>query len=158
MLGCRGTRRHTSWHPWPLRAAIHRLAGLGPLPASNDTDANQLSNYQQLLESLQPPVSDAEAAVLAGLFPPHRDGCFGLAWTLVHLLELPPAGRCPGICNARRAGSGISASVPSKEETGTRRRPTQTRANPPRYEQPLLSPPLTRSGDPGLVLGRDRVG
>lgn len=89
MLGCRGTRRHTSWHPWPLRAAIHCLAGLGPLPASNDTDANQLSNYQQLLESLQPPVSDAEAAVLAGLFPPHRDGCFGLAWTLVHLLELP---------------------------------------------------------------------
>jgi hypothetical protein len=73
-----------------MRAAIHRLAALGPLPASDDADADQLDEYQQLLDGLEPPVSDAEAEVLIDLFPPHRDDCYGLAWTLVHLVETAP--------------------------------------------------------------------
>ena len=43
---------------------------------------HQLQQYQQLLTGLQPTVSDAKAQVLAGLFPPDLDECFGLAWTL----------------------------------------------------------------------------
>jgi hypothetical protein len=78
-----------------MGAAIHRLASLGPLPASSDADANQLADYQQLLESVPPPVSDTEAEVLAGLFPADRDECFGLAWTLVHLVETAPGWPLP---------------------------------------------------------------
>jgi hypothetical protein len=73
-----------------MRAAIHRLAALGPLPATDAAEVDQLERYQWLLDGLQPPVSDAEAQVLVGLFPPEEDDCFGLAWTLVHLIETAP--------------------------------------------------------------------
>jgi len=53
-----------------MRAAIRRLAALGPLPATDAAQVDQLEQYQQLLTGLQPPVSDAEAQVLTGLFPP----------------------------------------------------------------------------------------
>jgi hypothetical protein len=77
-----------------MRPAIYRLATLGPLPASDDTDVDRLQEYQQLLDGLQPPVSDAEAQVLTGLFPPDDD-CYGLAWTLVHLIETAPGWPLP---------------------------------------------------------------
>jgi hypothetical protein len=62
-----------------VRVAIHRLGALGPLPATNAAEADQFERYQQLLTGLQPPLSDAEAQVLAGLFPPGLDECYGLA-------------------------------------------------------------------------------
>jgi hypothetical protein len=52
-----------------MRAAIRRLAALGPLPATDAAQVDQLEQYQQQLTGLQPPVSDAEAQVLTGLFP-----------------------------------------------------------------------------------------
>jgi hypothetical protein len=73
-----------------MRAAIHRLTALGPLPGTDAAQVDQLEHYQQLLSALQPPVSDAEAQVLTGLFPPEGDDCYGLAWTLVHLIETAP--------------------------------------------------------------------
>jgi hypothetical protein len=86
-----------------MRAAIHRLAALGSLPASDDADAGQLDAYQQLLDGLRPPVSDAEAEVLTGLFPPDRDDCYGRAWTLVHLVETAPGWPLPS-CLQRSDG------------------------------------------------------
>jgi hypothetical protein len=44
--------------------------------------------YQRLLASISPPLSDDEAGALATLFGP--DDCFGLAWTIVHLVESAP--------------------------------------------------------------------
>ena len=41
-----------------------------------------------MLESVAKPVTDDEAAALAQLFGP--GDCFGLAWTLVHLVESAP--------------------------------------------------------------------
>ena len=78
-----------------MRAAIQRLAALGPLPAGDAAEVDQLQRYQQLLTGLQPPVSDPEAQVLAGLFPPDLDECYGLAWTLVHLIETAPGWPLP---------------------------------------------------------------
>jgi hypothetical protein len=86
-----------------MRAAIHRLAALGPLPASDDAEVDQLEDYQRLLDRLQPPVSDAEAQVLTHLFPPDRDDCYGLAWTLVHLIETAPGWPLPA-CLQRSDG------------------------------------------------------
>jgi hypothetical protein len=73
-----------------MRAAIHQLAALGPLPTTDAAKVDQLEQYQRLLTGLPPPVSDAEAQVLTGLFPPDLDECYGLAWTLVHLIETAP--------------------------------------------------------------------
>jgi hypothetical protein len=63
---------------------------MGPLPAGGSAaaDMESLEDYQRRLESISEPVSDEEAEVLATLFGP--DDCFGLAWTLVHLIETAP--------------------------------------------------------------------
>ena len=61
----------------------------------------KLEEYQRLLNAISQPVSDEEAEALARLFGP--DDCFGLAWTLVHLIESAPGwplvDRLPAIDN-----------------------------------------------------------
>ena len=47
-----------------------------------------LTKYQELITSINQPVDNEEAIVLLDLFGP--DDCFGLAWTLVHLIETAP--------------------------------------------------------------------
>jgi hypothetical protein len=71
-----------------MRPAVHELATLGPLPTSDVATDEQVRRYQELLASLTPPVTDEEARILARLFGP--DECFGLAWTLLHLIESAP--------------------------------------------------------------------
>ena len=48
----------------------------------------KLEERERLLDAIPRPVSNDEAIVLAGLFGP--DDCFGLAWTLLHLIETAP--------------------------------------------------------------------
>jgi len=73
-----------------IREAVRQLLTLGPLPDSlvAADDVVKLEEYQRLLESIEKPVSDEEAMALVGLFG--SDTCFGLAWTLVHLIESAP--------------------------------------------------------------------
>jgi hypothetical protein len=71
-----------------MRQAVHELASVGPLPSSDVATEEQLRRYQELLASLTPPVTDEEARILATLFGP--DESFGLAWTLLHLIESAP--------------------------------------------------------------------
>lgn len=73
-----------------IRQAVRELAGMGPLPTSESgaESTSTLEHYQRLLDSVAPPVSDDEAEVLSSLFGP--DDSFGLAWTLVHLVETAP--------------------------------------------------------------------
>jgi hypothetical protein len=63
---------------------------MGPFPdsASAAYEQERLEEYHRRLESIAKPVSDDEAEALLGLFGP--DDCFGLAWTLVHLVESAP--------------------------------------------------------------------
>ena len=71
-----------------MRNKILELIALGQLP-DNSTDEELISKYEALLGSLAPPVSDSEAKILATLFG--MDDCFGLVWTLVHLIESAPS-------------------------------------------------------------------
>ena len=73
-----------------IRPEIEELERLGPLPADDDDDPGidrKLFDVEHLLAAVDPPVTVEEAQVLAALFP--RDGgtCYGLAWSLLHLIE-----------------------------------------------------------------------
>ena len=73
-----------------IRPEIEELERLGPLPADDDDYPGidrKLFDVEHLLAVVDPPVTVEEARVLAALFP--RDGgtCYGLAWSLLHLIE-----------------------------------------------------------------------
>jgi hypothetical protein len=68
-----------------IRSEIQALLRLGRFPASAAVDIHNIRLQQQLLEKVKPPVSDEEARYLLGLFGP--DDYFGLAWTVLHLIE-----------------------------------------------------------------------
>jgi hypothetical protein len=72
--------------------AVIALGKLGPLPPSdvaiNARLEELVDRYAKLLASIQKPVTDEEARVLVTLFGP--DECFGVAWSLLHLIETAP--------------------------------------------------------------------
>ena len=71
-----------------MRNAVEALAALGVLPPEPRATAGQLQKIEHLLNELQPPLSDAEAAALVPLLG--EGGCFGLGWTVLHLIETAP--------------------------------------------------------------------
>jgi hypothetical protein len=73
-----------------MRDEILQLVDLGPLPSENSEMATEerLRLYEQLLHSIQEPITDDEACALIELFGP--DSCFGLAWSILHLIETAP--------------------------------------------------------------------
>lgn len=72
----------------PIRSEIQQLLSLGRLPSEDDAAVTNLEQYETLLHSVSCPLSLTEAAALVSLFGP--DGCFGLAWTMLHLIETAP--------------------------------------------------------------------
>lgn len=72
-----------------MRREVTQLMKLGPLPRSS-SDVQKIEQWQSALEKIEPPITDDEAAELISLFPPEDDECYGLAWTLVHLVETAP--------------------------------------------------------------------
>lgn len=71
-----------------MRTAIKELLALGPLPASDRASVGQLQRFEAALEAITRPLAQDEATELAKLFGP--DDCFGLAWSLLHLIETAP--------------------------------------------------------------------
>ena len=71
-----------------MRAQIRSLLELGRLPCEDDADVEQLSKYDTAYRKIKRPVTDEEAIALVGLFG--EDGCFGLASSLMHLVETAP--------------------------------------------------------------------
>jgi len=73
-----------------IRDAVRHLVILGPLPSESDdaTSEEHLQQLQDALERISRPVTDEEAELLLGVFG--DDGCFGLAWALLHLIETAP--------------------------------------------------------------------
>ncbi|MPY56794.1 hypothetical protein [Streptomyces spongiae] len=71
----------------PLQCEVADLVAAGPFPAE-DAEVEAIEETQRLLERVPKPVTDEEARALATLFGP--DNCFGLAWTLLHLIETAP--------------------------------------------------------------------
>lgn len=70
-----------------MRESVDNFLALGPLPSERATPA-QVKRHQEALETIAGPVSLVEANALAEMFGP--DDCFGLSWTLVHLIETAP--------------------------------------------------------------------
>jgi hypothetical protein len=73
-----------------MRQEVQDLVAMGPLPDAAEAaeDVLRLEEYQRLLDLIPKPVTDDEALALAALFGP--DDCFGMAWTLLHLIESAP--------------------------------------------------------------------
>lgn len=71
-----------------IRNEVAALAALGTLLSARSADGAKLHEQERLLGSIQKPVTDDEAKLLVKLFGP--DDCYGLAWTLLHLIESAP--------------------------------------------------------------------
>lgn len=72
-----------------LRKAVANLAEAGPLPSEENAIPGELEQRERLLGQIVSPVSDEEAQALLAVFG--TDGCFGLAWTVLHLVETAPS-------------------------------------------------------------------
>jgi hypothetical protein len=74
-----------------IRDEVREFCRCGRLPSehddSEDADAD-LDSRQRLLHAIARPVSDEEARLLITCFG--DDNCYGLAWTLLHLVETAP--------------------------------------------------------------------
>lgn len=71
-----------------MQQAICDLLRLGPFPSSAAVAASTIQAIAEQLTKVQTPITDDEACALLKLFGP--DDCFGLAWTLLHLIETAP--------------------------------------------------------------------
>jgi hypothetical protein len=75
-----------------MQPAISALLALGPLPGGAAATVPMMH-----VSKIQIPVTDEEACALVKLFGP--DDCFGLAWTLLHLIETAPGWPVDGALN-----------------------------------------------------------
>ena len=73
-----------------LRSEVQELVQMGPFPASQDADEQDIDRRGDLLNRIKSPVTDEEAEALLACFGP--DDAFGLAWALLHLIETAPTG------------------------------------------------------------------
>ncbi|RPD44696.1 hypothetical protein DNI29_21450 [Hymenobacter sediminis] len=72
-----------------MRKEVLELSQLGPLPNEDQDIADGvLEHYEELLHRIQPPITRDEAEQLIKLFP--ATACFGLEWTLLHIIESTP--------------------------------------------------------------------
>lgn len=71
-----------------MQQAISVLLRLGPLPSSATSTVQTMQAFEEQLSKVRTPVTNEEACALVKLFGP--DDCFGLAWTLLHLIETAP--------------------------------------------------------------------
>ena len=70
-----------------MRKQIEKLVEFGALPTESASVA-EVARCQSLIESIAPPISLQEAVALVGILG--SDDCFGLAWSIVHLIESAP--------------------------------------------------------------------
>ena len=71
-----------------MRSSVARLVALGQLPIERGAAVPQVQKFEQALQEIEAPLTKAEALALLPVFG--QDGCFGLAWSLVHLIESAP--------------------------------------------------------------------
>lgn len=71
-----------------VRDSVRAFLEKGPLPSERDASDEELDEFQTLIERIPQPVTPEEAQLLAGAFG--DDNCYGLAWTLLHLIETAP--------------------------------------------------------------------
>lgn len=70
-----------------MRQEIRDFIALGPLP-DEQADEERIKQHEDALARITEPVTDEEAKALVASFGP--DDSYGLAWSLVHLIETAP--------------------------------------------------------------------
>ncbi|MFE7213299.1 hypothetical protein ACFU93_25560 [Streptomyces sp. NPDC057611] len=70
-----------------MRPEVQAFVADGPLPDWDGSEKEVDRRYEQL-RVISRPVTAEEAQALATCFGP--DDCYGVAWTLVHLIETGP--------------------------------------------------------------------
>jgi hypothetical protein len=85
-----GRARRTALEP-AIRSTVRDLFELGPFPAEDVISQEDIEERERRLDRITSPVSDEEARLLVGCFG--VDDCYGLAWTLLHLVESAPTFR-----------------------------------------------------------------
>ncbi len=73
-----------------VRSVVRDFLNMGPLPPEEVADEKTIAELTELLHKIEAPITLEEAKLLMLAFGP--DECFGLAWTLVHLIETTPGG------------------------------------------------------------------
>src|SRR5689334_4478116 len=73
-----------------IRKEVAAFVSLGTLP-DESADEAAIAAHQASLEKIARPVTDEEAGALLDSFG--SDDCYGLAWTLLHLIESAPGAR-----------------------------------------------------------------
>ena len=71
-----------------MRSEVRALIELGPLPQEAHASGEHLRQIELAYRAITRPVSNEEARALVSLFG--TDGCFGLASSIVHLVETAP--------------------------------------------------------------------
>ncbi|MEU9118496.1 hypothetical protein AB0C96_01320 [Streptomyces sp. NPDC048506] len=70
-----------------MRPTVQTFVADGPLP-DWDASEEEIDKRDQQLRAIARPVTGEEAKALVSCFGP--DDCYGVAWTLLHLIETGP--------------------------------------------------------------------
>ncbi len=70
-----------------MRPEVQAFVADGPLP-DWDAEGEEIDRRCDQLEAIAKPVTGEEACALVSCFGP--DDCYGVAWTLLHLIEAGP--------------------------------------------------------------------
>ena len=71
-----------------IRPEVQVLVDMGQLPSAMTADSDALEAFDHAVGEVIPPVTVDESLALARLLGP--DECFGLGWSLIHLIETAP--------------------------------------------------------------------
>jgi hypothetical protein len=71
-----------------VRREVEALRALGPFPPEDGVEPSLVKKYEDLYKAIRRPVTNSEARILVQLFGP--DGFFGLASSMLHLIETAP--------------------------------------------------------------------
>jgi hypothetical protein len=75
-----------------IRKEVAELVKLGAFSSEDETIEEEIERRADLLDAISKPLTDEEAEALLPCFGP--DDYYGVAWTLLHLIESAPGG-CP---------------------------------------------------------------
>ncbi|WP_328684034.1 hypothetical protein OG226_36340 [Streptomyces sp. NBC_01261] len=70
-----------------MRPEVCAFVADGPLP-DHDASEEEIDRRVRQLDAIEKPVTGEEARALVACFGP--DDCYGVAWTLLHLIETGP--------------------------------------------------------------------
>jgi hypothetical protein len=71
-----------------MRSLVAQLLALGQFPDGRRATVLRVQEFEQVIQKIAPPVTKEEAVAMLSVFG--QDDCFGLAWSLLHLIETAP--------------------------------------------------------------------